>query len=85
MFAVGKSVIFKEEMQHERTSSSGGISTLLNSAARHFAGISLFTSSTYYTYNDRRGLTSSTVVIPHSRFMQNAFSCQKGQSRYKSA
>ena len=28
--------------------------------------------------------TSSTVVMPHSRFMQKPLSCQNGQSRYKS-
>ena len=28
--------------------------------------------------------TSSTVVMPHSRFMQRPLSCQNGQSRYKS-
>lgn len=64
-----------------RTSDSRGISSLLRAAARHFSGISLYESVRIEDLGTQYRPTSSTVVMPHSLFMQKPFSCQNGHSR----
>ena len=66
------------------TSFSEGISTLLRAPALHLSGISFCPEFSYPASSRESKRTSSTVVIPHSRFIQNPFSCQNGHSRYRS-
>ena len=59
-------------------------SNLLRVPALHCSGISLCRHVGQHTVNIKGVLTSSTVMIEQSRFMQTTFSSQKGHSLYRS-